>query len=178
MVASRRSTRAGMVTAGTKRRARRNSSWFWLSAVCVALAPTPFGLDDIAALLRHRADAAHHSHEHLIASPFGTIEPAIFSYDVRPVGTAIPRPPAIVLINFDPRALTSIDWAMPGGPQPHFVYPSVDRDRKGDRLRLAAPAAGNPARLPQPQPVDAGPPSTPPAPALSPRAEHSIFHRQ
>jgi hypothetical protein len=132
-------------------------------------------LEDIAALLAHRPGAAHHSHEHLIASPFGTIEAATFSYGVRPIGTAIPRPPAIVLINFDPRARESIDWAMPGDPQPHFVYPSVNRDHKGDRLPLAAPAPINPTHLPQPQAVDAvsasqpvHPPATAPAPADRP----------
>jgi hypothetical protein len=108
----------------------------------------------------------------LIASPFGTIEAATFSYGVRPIGTAIPRPPAIVLINFDPRALHSIDWAMPGDPQPHFVYPSVNPYQKGDRLPLAAPAPVNTARVPQP--VDAAPASRPihppatPAPANTP----------
>jgi hypothetical protein len=106
----------------------------------MALAPTSFGSDDIGGLFAHRGGAAHHSHEHLIASPFGTIEPAILSYGVQPVGTAIPRPPAIVLINFDPRTLAAIDWVMPADPQPHFVYPSVNRDRKGGRLLRAAPA--------------------------------------
>jgi hypothetical protein len=107
----------------------------------------------------------------LIASPFGTIEPATFSYGVRPIGTAIPRPPAVVLINFDSRALESSDWAMPGEPQ--FAYPSVNRDHKGDRLAAAAPV--NPGRLPQLQPIDAvpaaqpiHPPATTPAPANTP----------
>jgi hypothetical protein len=138
-----------MGTARTKGRARGNSGWFWLGTVCMALAPTSFGSDDIGGLFAHRGGAAHHSHEHLIASPFGTIEPAILSYGVQPVGTAIPRPPAIVLINFDPRTLAAIDWVMPADPQPHFVYPSVNRDRKGGRLLRAAPAPVNPA-MPRP----------------------------
>jgi len=170
MVASRRSTRAGMGTAGTKGRARRNTGWFWLGAICVALAPTSFGSDDIAGLFAQRGAPQHHLHEHLIASPFGTIEPAIFSYGVQPVGTAIPRPPAIVPIKFDPRALAAIDWAMPADPRSHLVYPSVNRNRKGDRVLRAAPAPVSPARLSQPQRVDADRPPTMPAPADPPPA--------
>jgi hypothetical protein len=98
-------------------------------------------------------------------------EPAILSYGVQPVGTAIPRPPAIVLINFDPRTLAAIDWVMPADPQPHFVYPSVNRDRKGGRLLRAAPAPVNPAGLPQPQRVDADPPATTPAPETAPATD-------
>lgn len=74
-------------------------------------------------------------HAHLIASLFGTIEPAIFSYGVRPVGTAIPPPPAVMLISVDPRPLAAI-------PQP--LHESVNRHRKGDRRA----ALVEPARLP------------------------------
>ena len=170
MVASRRSARAGMGIAGTKGRTRRRSRRLWIGAVCMALAPTSFGSNDIDGLLAHRGGAAHHSHEHLTAAAFGTIEPAIFSYGVQPVGTAIPRPPAIVLINFDPRALASIDWTR--DPQPPLAYPGVNRDRKGDRLLRAAPAPVNPAPLPQPQRADVDPPATTAAPAGTPPETH------
>ncbi len=91
--------------------------------------PTAIGYQDIAALVTRQPAAAHHTHWHLIASPFGTIEPATFSYGHRPIGTAMPRPPTIVTANLDPRSL---------GDQPPAaeatMQVAVNRELKGDRL--------------------------------------------
>ncbi len=57
-----------------------NSARFWLSAFCIALMPTSIGYQDLAALIAHRPGASAGWGEHLIASPFGTIERATFSY--------------------------------------------------------------------------------------------------
>jgi len=158
-------------------------SRFWLSAFCIALMPTSIGYQDIAALISHRAGTPQHSRRHLLASPFGTIEPATFSYGIRPIGTAIPRPPAIDLVNFDPRAGKARVWSL---DQPvrmqrsaEFNYPKVNRERKGDRLPIAHPAAApvNPPPLPQLQPISAPPaaePSNvPAAPVVPPMVPHA-----
>jgi hypothetical protein len=156
------------------------STRFWLSAFCVALMPSSIGYQDFAALLSHSTGVPQHSHKHLLASPFGTIEPATFSYGVSPIGTAIPRPPAIELVNFDPRAGRPPVWSL-GQPvrmqrSTQFNYPRVNRQHKGDRLPMAKPVAApaKPVSLPQLQPISAPPAAQPPVtPALAPVAPHA-----
>ena len=154
--------------------------------------PTSVGYHDLAILLAHRSSSPSRRHEHLIASPFGTIEPAAFRYGIHPIGTAIPRPPAIVLINFDRGALGAEAWSEVAPVEPRraarIVYPTVNRARKGNRLPFAVPAAApiNPASLPQLQRIDAAPaarlrppapvpaaPATAPAPAAKPQSTHA-----
>jgi hypothetical protein len=151
-------------------------SRFWLGAFCIAMMPTSVGYQDIAALVSHRAGPPPHSHRHLLASPFGTIEPATFSYGIRPIGTAIPRPPAIELVNFDPRAGQARIWPL---DQPvrmqrsaEFNYPKVNRERKGDRLPIAHPATApaSPPALPQLQPISAPSAAQPVHPHVTPAA--------
>jgi len=153
------------------------STRFWFSAFFIALMPTSIGYQDIAALLTHRSAALVPSHRHLIASPFGTIEPPTYSYGIRPIGTAIPEPPAIVRVNFDPGSLYANAWSigepLPEQPEVRFDYPTVNRDRKGDRQPLLnrAPAATAPQNLPQLQPINAAPATQPaqaPAPPVPP----------
>ena len=156
---------------------------FWLSAFCIALVPTSIGYQDVTALLSHRPVAPRQSHRHILASPFGTIEPATFSYGIRPIGTAIPQPPAAELVNFDPRAgqarVWSLDHPVRMQRSAKFNYPTVNRERKGDRLPIAHPQAApaKPASLPQLQPIsappEAEPSSAPPAPAIPPIVPHA-----
>ena len=63
---------------------------FWLSAVCAALMPTSIGYQDLAAFFARQPGVSERWREHLIASPFGTIHAATFSF-TRPIGTAMPR---------------------------------------------------------------------------------------
>jgi len=123
--------------------------------------PTAIGYQDIAALMAWRPAAAHHTHRHLIASPFGTIEPATFSYGHRPIGTAMPRPPVVVQVNLDPRSLGGNTWSLDQPPEAatQMAYPTIDRTLKGDRLASPDGAAAQDltASLPHPQPVDAVP---------------------
>ena len=148
------------------------STRFWLSAFCIGLIPTSVGHQDIAALVSHRAP--QHSRRHLLASPFGTIEPVTFSYGVRPIGTAMPRPPAIDLVNFDPRAGEARVWSLDRPVRlqrsAEFNYPKVNRARKGDRLPIAHPAAApaKSAPLPQLQPISAPPVADPVRPPMAP----------
>jgi hypothetical protein len=152
---------------------------FWLSAFCVGLMPTSIGYQDLAALIAHGHERAPSSGWHLIASPFGTVEAATFSYS-RPIGSAIPEPLGLFQnVNFDPRSLDAYAWKIDEPLTTPTVrqveYPSVDRSHKGDRLpaATATPAEPDPAGLPQLQPISAPAtvPVTPPAPAVAPSAD-------
>jgi len=152
-----------MTASRTRALGARHSSHFWLGAFCVALLPTVIGYQDIAAMVAKQPTAPHHSHRHLIASPFGTIEPATFTYGHRPVGTAMPRPPDIVAVNFDPRAMAdntgSVDQTMTAEVAARLADPAINRDLKGDRLSATESAS---VEIESPQPsafvtrVDAG----------------------
>ncbi len=149
-----------------KRPADVFSGLFWLSAVCTALMPTSIGYQDLAAFFARQPGVSQRWRDHLIASPFGTIHAATFSF-ARPIGTAMPEPIGPQPVNFDPRAFDVKAW--PGddlliAPQAQQIaYPTVNRRLKGDRMPLpqSAPGANEPESLPALQPVNA--PSTPPA---------------
>jgi spore germination cell wall hydrolase CwlJ-like protein len=125
-----------MTASRTRALGARHPSHFWLGAFCVALMPAAIGYQDIAATVARQPVAPHHAHRHLIASPFGTIEPATFSYGHRPIGTAMPRPPEVVAVNFDPRSHAdntgSID-PLPTAEAVRAANASVNRNLKGDR---------------------------------------------
>ena len=151
-----------------------SSARFWLSAFCAALMPTSIGYQDLAALLARQPSVSQRWRERMIASPFGTIEAATFSYG-RPIGTAMPQPPGYQLVNFDPRSVEakawSIDEPLSARPAAQIAYPTVNRRLKGDRLPLSntAPAPAQPESLPQLQPIDAPPASQPVQPPATPR---------
>jgi Cell Wall Hydrolase len=122
--------------------------------------PSLIGYQDIAALVARQPAAVHHTHWHLIASPFGTIEPATFSYGHRPIGTAIPRPPTVVTVNLDPRSLGSNTSSLDQPPGAEATMQvAVNRELKGDRLTLSdgVAAADVTASLQQPQAANAAP---------------------
>jgi spore germination cell wall hydrolase CwlJ-like protein len=152
------------------------SARFWLSAFCVALMPTSVGYQEIAAFFSSPPAMAKAPHPHLIPSPFGTIEPATYSYGRQPIGTAMPQPPVFELASFDPNsAIDAPTWTVDRPLQARAAlvdYPKVNRRLKGDRWPVAkkiGPAASEPKSLPPLQPVGATPvePSraAPPAPA-------------
>ena len=148
-----------------------NSARFWLSAFCIALMPTSIGYQDLAALIAHRPSmSASWGGEHLIASPFGTIERATFNF-TRPIGTVIPAPLEFQNVNFDPRALDAYAWkvdeALTGRSTRQVEYPAVNRSNKGDRLPPATPAALDPKTLPQLQPIGAPTAAQPATPAVT-----------
>jgi Cell Wall Hydrolase len=148
-----------------KRPADAFSGLFWLSAVCTALMPTSIGYQDLAAFFARQPGVSQRWRDHLIASPFGTIHAATFSF-TRPIGTAMPEPIAQP-VNFDPRAFDVKAWPndelLMARPAQEIEYPTVNRRLKGDRmpLPLSAPGLSEPESLPSLQPVNA--PSSPPA---------------
>src|SRR5258708_13566274 len=81
-----------------------SSAPFWFSAFLLALMPTSIGYQDLAALLARQPGVSQRWRDHLIASPFGTIERATFSYGP-PIGTSVPQPLCYQTVNFDPSAV-------------------------------------------------------------------------
>jgi hypothetical protein len=147
-----------------------SSAPFYFGAFFLALMPTSIGYQDLAALFAQQTGVSPHWREHMIASPFGTIEPATFTYD-RPIGTSIPEPLGFQLANFDPESIDADNWridaplnASAAPPSRATVeYPTVNRKLKGDRQPVLNAA---PETLPQLQPVDV--PAAHAAPVLTP----------
>src|ERR1035441_9197729 len=119
---------------------------FWFSALCVAFAPTSIGYQDLAAFLARQPGVSERWRDHLIASPFGTIHAATFSFS-RPIGTAMSEPIRAQPVNCDPRALDVKVWS---GNEPSMArrvlqieYPTVNRRLKGDRIALPQSSPGS-----------------------------------
>jgi spore germination cell wall hydrolase CwlJ-like protein len=110
---------------------------FGLLAFLAPLVPSSIGYQDIGALLAHQPGVADRWRNHIIASPFGTIHAAMFSF-ARPIGTSMPRPPAYQRVKLDPDEITGSiardEEAIDLRKLPPIEYPSVDRAHKGDRL--------------------------------------------
>ncbi len=149
---------------------------FWFSALCAALVPTSVGYQDLAAFLARQPGVSQRWRDHLIASPFGTIHAATFSFS-RPIGTAMSEPIDAEPVNFDPRSFDVKVWSgnerSVARPALQIEYPTVNRSLKGDRMPLpqSSPGRNQPESLRPLQPVNA--PSTrpvsPPAPITGPR---------
>jgi len=129
--------------------------------------PTSIGYQDLAAFFARQPGVSQRWRDHLIASPFGTIHAATFSFS-RPIGTAMPEPIGVQPVNFDPRAFDVKAW--PGDellmarPAREIEYPTVNRRLKGDRMPLpqSSPGPTEPETLPPLQPVNApSPPASP-----------------
>ena len=111
---------------------------FWFSALCAVLAPTSIGYHDLAAYLARQPGVSERWRDHLIASPFGTIHAATFSFS-RPIGTTLSEPVGAQTVNLDPRSLDVKVWfGNSGSPLAHpplqVEYPSVNRRLKGNRM--------------------------------------------
>ena len=129
---------------------------FWFSAFFLALMPTSVGYQDLAALLAQQPGVSQRGRDHLIASPFGTIERATFSYG-RPIGTSVPL--GYQTVNFDLGAVAANTWQIDAplnatSAEP-VEYPTVNRRLKGDRQPVLNPPSAAPEVLPQLQPINA-----------------------
>jgi spore germination cell wall hydrolase CwlJ-like protein len=149
---------------------------FWLSALCAALAPTSIGYQDLAAYLARQPGVSERWRDHLIASPFGTIHAATFSFS-RPIGTTVSDTGGSAqTINFDPRSLDVKVWFGNNSsplvrPPLQVAFPSVNRRLKGDRMAAPVPAStssGTDAAPLQPIAPAVQPASPLAAPASSP----------
>ena len=111
---------------------------FGLSVLAMGLMPNAIGYQDLAALIARQPDVSQRARAHMMASPFGTIHAATFSFP-QPVGTMIPQPPLARLasITTDPAVTGSVsfDSGMPMQLyRPRLEFPSVNRSLKGDLL--------------------------------------------
>jgi spore germination cell wall hydrolase CwlJ-like protein len=99
-----------------------------------ALYPNRVAFQDLGALLAGQPGVAKRWHQHLIASPFGTIHAAMFSLP-RPIGTSIPHPPIYALANFDPADITGSIGRQPlGDSSSPLQFPKSNRAAKHDSL--------------------------------------------
>ena len=67
---------------------------FGLSVLVMGLMPRSIGYQDLVALMARQSEVSQRARAHMLASPFGTIHAATFSFP-QPVGTLIPEPPRI-----------------------------------------------------------------------------------
>jgi hypothetical protein len=143
----------------------------WFGVFFAALGPTNIGNQDLVAFLAHRPQIAERGHDHFIASPFGTIHAATFTFS-RPIGTETPESIGAEPVNFDPRSLDVKIWSGNGSqllrPTLQVEYPTVNRRLKGDRMPVpqSSPTSSGTESVPPLQPVDA--PATQPAPSSPP----------
>src|SRR5689334_8408938 len=87
-----------------KRRKNARRGAFSLATLLAILMPTSIGYQDLAALIARQPSVSERWRQHVMASPFGTIHAATFSFP-RPVGSAIPVSVGYQLANFDPHSL-------------------------------------------------------------------------
>jgi spore germination cell wall hydrolase CwlJ-like protein len=114
---------------------------FGLCVLGFVLLPTPGGHQDLAALIAGQPAVAERWQQHVLASPFGTIHAATFSFP-RPIGAHIPEAGRFRLASLDtsaPDATRTMPVPPLGNAVPEqrpFEYPAVDRTLKGDRLAV------------------------------------------
>jgi hypothetical protein len=162
-------------------RTRSTGAWsgpLWLGALCLAFVPTAVGYQDLAALFARQPGVSQRWRDHLIASPFGTIHAATFTFS-RPVGTAMPEPYDAQPVNFDPRSLDVKVWSADAPPMVRAAlqieYPAVNRRLKGDRMPLpqASPRSSAPDGVPAAQPISVPQSERPAAPTMMPRPKNA-----
>jgi hypothetical protein len=118
---------------------------FGLGLCAFGLSPNEIGYQDIVALLARQPGVAERYQKNLIASPFGTIHAATFSFS-RPIGTDVPQPASYRLASLDPRniditgSIAADPLGKSAGRTPERIFPEVDRSGKGDRLQVQRPA--------------------------------------
>src|ERR1043166_5586120 len=121
-----------------------------LAGLLFLLMSTQIGNQDLGALMAQEPKAPGRWREHAIASPFGTIHQATFSFP-QPVGTTIPEMPKIRLASLEPA--DDVVGSINGNPLGNLTQrdtPAINRARKGDRL---VPDSSEPANTAEPAPA-------------------------
>jgi spore germination cell wall hydrolase CwlJ-like protein len=112
---------------------------FGLSVLAMGLMPRSIGYQDLVALMAQQTAVPQRVRAHMLASPFGTIHAATFSFP-QPVGTQIPEPPLVQLASigaYDLESTGSLGRDSAGAPiaiRPRVAFPTVNRRLKGDLL--------------------------------------------
>src|SRR5437660_11664557 len=84
-----------------------------LGTLVFLLTPSAIGFQDLGSLMARQPNVAARWHQHLIASPFGTIHAATFSFS-QPIGTAMPEPASYQLASLE-TAPSDVTGSMPVG---------------------------------------------------------------
>src|ERR1051326_8909911 len=177
-----------MVVSRRRPKEARAYASFGLGVLVMGLVPNSIGYQDLASLMARQPDVSQRTRAHMLASPFGTIHAATFSFP-QPVGTLIPEPPLarVASAAIDPAITGSvtIDTGMPLQLyRPDLEFPTINPALKADLLvsRRHDPPAPNrdltPGRVKtvtftRPEaPADAPPPvAAPEAAASQPKAD-------
>jgi spore germination cell wall hydrolase CwlJ-like protein len=111
---------------------------FGLSVLVMGLMPRSIGYQDMVALMARQSEVPQRARAHMLASPFGTIHAATFSFP-QPVGSQIPDPPSYRLASigsYDPETTGALggDLSSPPLNRPRLDFPAVNRRLKGDLL--------------------------------------------
>jgi spore germination cell wall hydrolase CwlJ-like protein len=103
----------------------------------MTLMPKQIGYQDLVALMARQSETSQRARAHMLASPFGTIHAATFSFP-QPVGSHIPEPPRYQLAAATPDVTGPIVRGFAGADlplhRPRLDFPSVNRRLKGDLL--------------------------------------------
>ncbi len=140
------------------------------------------GHQDLAALIAQQPMVVEHTHSHIIASPFGTIEAATFSMPM-PISEAMPVSLSYALAGLDPgnadltgsireRMLGEVALEELQVSSLQSALPQVNRRLKGDRL-AAGPPESAPVAEQSPEPLRKGDrliASQPPEPQTRPQS--------
>src|ERR1700710_632111 len=115
---------------------------FGLSVLVMGLIPRSIGYQDLVALMARQSEVSQRARAHMMASPFGTIHSATFSFP-QPVGTQIPDPPPSYQLasigTYDPEPTGALGRD-PFGAGPASAsrsprnFPTINRRLKGDLL--------------------------------------------
>jgi len=111
---------------------------FGLSVLVMGLMPNAIGYQDLAALIARQPDVSQRARAHMMASPFGTIHAATFSFP-QPVGTMIPEPPAYRFASIgsaESETTGALGGDLSSTPlnRQRLDFPAVTRRLKGDLL--------------------------------------------
>jgi spore germination cell wall hydrolase CwlJ-like protein len=111
---------------------------FGLSVLMMSLMPRSIGYQDLVALMARQTEVPQRARAHMMASPFGTIHAATFSFP-QPVGTLIPEPPLYQFASigtYDPETTGALggDLSSRALNRPRLDFPAINRRLKGDLL--------------------------------------------
>src|ERR1051326_5761147 len=104
---------------------------FGLSVLAMGLMPRSIGYQDLVALMAQQSEVSQRARAHMMASPFGTIHAATFSFP-QPVGTQMPDLPTYQLASissYDPEitgALGRDPFGRLSGSRPPVTFPAVN----------------------------------------------------
>jgi spore germination cell wall hydrolase CwlJ-like protein len=137
-----------MVASRNRPKGLRYYGSFSLSVLAMGLMPRQIGYQDLVALMARQPEASQRARAHMLASPFGTIHAATFSFP-QPLGTLIPEPPPLQWASVEAHdggitGAIAREWSAAPLHRPRLEFPSVNRRLKGDLLVHRPPAAPPP----------------------------------